>query len=223
MNRVRPVLNIFAVLFLFIILHNAIMTGLGNAFSFFREDNRKELYDTTLKNENENLKMKLADYERSLENLKIYEDHPHVLGKIAIRNIYDFYDFLIISVDKKVEEDSMVLNEDGLVGFVEDADKHTAKVRLISGKNKLSVKIGDTYGIMDSYDRKTGELVVHNIDNYKKVELEMDVVTSGLQTIEGNIPIGKVSRVETKGVEQIVYVKANVDFDNLNYLVVLTE
>ena len=72
MNKMRPALNIVAVLFLFIITHNAIMTALGNTLSFFRENNRKVLYDVTLKRENEHLKQVISEYEKSMANLKIY-------------------------------------------------------------------------------------------------------------------------------------------------------
>lgn len=218
----RPALNIVAVLFLFIITHNAIMTALGNTLSFFRENNRKVLYDVTLKRENEHLKQVISEYEKSMANLKIYEDHPHVLGKIAIRNIYDFYDFLIIAVDNKVENNSLVLNEHGLVGIVEDSNKTTAKVKLLTGKIKLSVKIGETFGMLDLYDKTNKEFIIHNIDNYKKIEIGTEVTTSGLQEIAADIPIGKVKRTEQKGVEQIVYVEPFVDFDSLNYLMVLS-
>ncbi|MCI8497820.1 MAG: rod shape-determining protein MreC [Bacilli bacterium] len=222
MNKMRPALNIVAVLFLFIITHNAIMTALGNTLSFFRENNRKVLYDVTLKRENEHLKQIISEYEKSMANLKIYEDHPHVLGKIAIRNIYDFYDFLIIAVDNKVENNSLVLNEHGLVGIVEDSNKTTAKVKLLTGKIKLSVKIGETFGMLDLYDKTNKEFIIHNIDNYKKIEIGTEVTTSGLQEIAADIPIGKVKRTEQKGVEQIVYVEPFVDFDSLNYLMVLS-
>ncbi len=218
----RPALNIVAVLFLFIITHNAIMTALGNTLSFFRENNRKVLYDVTLKRENEHLKQVISEYEKSMANLKIYEDHPHVLGKIAIRNIYDFYDFLIIAVDNKVENNSLVLNEHGLVGIVEDSNKTTAKVKLLTGKIKLSVKIGETFGMLDLYDKTNKEFIIHNLDNYKKIEIGTEVTTSGLQEIAADIPIGKVKRTEQKGVEQIVYVEPFVDFDSLNYLMVLS-
>lgn len=218
----RPALNIVAVLFLFIITHNAIMTALGNTLSFFRENNRKVLYDVTLKRENEHLKQVISEYEKSMANLKIYEDHPHVLGKIAIRNIYDFYDFLIIAVDNKVENNSLVLNEHGLVGIVEDSNKTTARVKLLTGKIKLSVKIGETFGMLDLYDKTNKEFIIHNIDNYKKIEIGTEVTTSGLQEIAADIPIGKVKRTEQKGVEQIVYVEPFVDFDSLNYLMVLS-
>ncbi len=222
MNKMRRALNIVAVLFLFIITHNAIMTALGNTLSFFRENNRKVLYDVTLKRENEHLKQIISEYEKSMANLKIYEDHPHVLGKIAIRNIYDFYDFLIIAVDNKVENNSLVLNEHGLVGIVEDSNKTTAKVKLLTGKIKLSVKIGETFGMLDLYDKTNKEFIIHNIDNYKKIEIGTEVTTSGLQEIAADIPIGKVKRTEQKGVEQIVYVEPFVDFDSLNYLMVLS-
>ncbi len=76
--------------------------------------------------------------------------------------------------------------------------------------------------MLDLYDKTNKEFIIHNIDNYKKIEIGTEVTTSGLQEIAADIPIGKVKRTEQKGVEQIVYVEPFVDFDSLNYLMVLS-
>ena len=47
------------------------------------------------------------------------------------------------------------------------------------------------------------------------------VTTSGLSDIPEGIYVGKVERINKKGIKQVVYVKSLVDFDNLNYLYVL--
>ncbi len=223
MNRHMGIINVILLLFIFIVLHNAIVTGLSNAISFFREDNRDTLEVETLKRENEELKKTLAEYERSLANLSIYENEKIVLAKIALRNVYEFYNFLVVSTDDMVKKGDVVLNEDGLVGLVDDANKSTAKVKLLTGNVKVSVRIGENYGMLDEYDKEMGCFLVHNIDHLKVVEPETEVVTSGFQEIGANIKIGKVLSSKRKGVEEIVYVKPYVDFDNLNYLAVLAK
>lgn len=221
MNRPKPVVNIILILFLFIALHNAIVIGASNLMSIFREDNKEVLEIETLKRENEQLKQKVAEYEKSLANLSIYEGESRILAKIALRNIYEFYNFLTISTEDMVSKGMAVLNEDGLVGIVDDANKFTAKVKLLTGDVKVSVKIGENYGLLDEYDHNTECFLIHNIDHLKNIEPEAEVVTSGLQDLGADIKIGRVAKTETKGVEKIVYVKPYVDFNNLNYLVVL--
>lgn len=221
MNRPKPIVNIILILFLFIALHNAIVIGTSNLMTIFREDNKEMVELETLKRENEQLKQTMAEYEKSLANLSIYEGENRILAKIALRNIYEFYNFLTISTEDMVSKGNAVLNEDGLVGIVEDANKFTAKVKLLTGDVKVSVKIGENYGLLDEYDHTTECFLIHNIDHLKNIELDTEVVTSGLQDIGADIKIGRVVKTETKGVEEIVYVKPYVDFNNLNYLVVL--
>ena len=216
MNRIKRVANIVIILFMFIILHNAIIYLLGNVFSIMRENNR----DDVLKKSYEN-RIQILDYEKSLDNLKIYEGNSYVLAKTAIRDIYDFYEFVMISTDTKVNEGSAVVDEFGLVGLIDSSNKMTAKVKLLTGGVKLSVKIGEAFGILDEYNKKEELFVIHNINNYKKIEVGTEVYTSGLQNIDEGIYVGIVEKVEVAGVEQRVFVKPKRNYDNLNYLAYL--
>lgn len=221
MNRIRPILNVTVILFLFIVLHNAIIALLGNTFAIMKEDNRYALLEESYKGKIEVLEEKIATYERSLEALKVYEGSNHVLAKVALRDIYDFYDFLLLNTDTHVKKGSAVINEDGLIGVVEEANKTTAKVKLVTGNVKLSVAIGGVYGMMDGYIKEDGLLVVHNIDNYKKIEVGSKVVTSGLQEIDGGLVVGVVEKTEISGVENRVYVRPQADLTKINYVMVI--
>lgn len=220
MNRIRPLIGVFVVLITFILLNDALICGFANAFTFFRDDNRLELYENTYKNKIDSLEKTISEYEKSMKELRIYEGTSHVLAKSGIRNIYDIYDYVMINTTSKTSVGDVVLNEDGLVGFIEEANKTSAKVSLITNADKLSVKVGSNYGILSEYDKVAGEFIIHNIDNYKVVNEGDEVTTSGLQDIEPDLPIGVVTSVENKGVEKIVHVKPHVDFKNLNYLIV---
>lgn len=223
MQKISPFIKFIFVMFVFILLHNVIITGLGNVLSYFRDNNLDELTIKSYEKKIETLEKTILDYESSHENLSIYEESSYILGKIALRDIYDFYNYLVISTASKVEEGSAVINEDGLLGIVDSANKTTAKVKLLTGKVNISVKVGDAYGLLDGYDRDKNCLIVHNIINYKVVNEGDEVLTSGLQKIDGDIKIGTVLKIEKEGVEQILYVKPFVDFDNLNYLMVLSK
>jgi len=199
------------------------MVGLSNVFTLFREDNKNNLEVSSYKEKIEVLEKEISEYESSLESLKIYDGSSHVLAKIALRDGYDFYDTLIVSTDSLVKKGSAVMNEDGLVGIVSDANKKTAKVEMITKPLKVSVKVGEYYGVMDYYNLEDRLFIVHNINNYANIEVGSEVVTSGLSKIDGDIKIGTVSKIEKSSVETLVYVKPYVDFDHLNYLMVVNK
>ncbi len=207
---------------LFIVLHDGIICAMANTFTFLRKDNRADLEINTYKEKIDLLQEKIADYERGMNNLKIYDGTSSVLARIALRDMYDFYDTLEISTDFLVKEGSAVVNESGLVGIIESANKNTAKVRLITGKSNLSVKIGESYGLINGFT-KEGQIVVRNINNYANIKEGDEVVTSGLQNIDAGLLVGHVQLTKIDGVEQLVYITPSVDFDNLNYLMVLTK
>lgn len=220
MKRIKPVLEMIIILFLFILLHNSLVIGLANVSSFFRKDNSSELRIEAYKNKIDLLEKKISEYESSMNALSIYDGSSYILAKIALRNIYDFYDILEIKTDTKVKEGSAVINERGLVGIVTSSSKNTAKVELITGKDDISVKVGESYGILEKYDLESNNLIVM-LSNYVNTQEGDSVVTSGLQKIDENIPIGQVKKVVTEGIKKIVYIEPYVDFDELNYLLVI--
>ncbi len=220
MNKMKRLLTAISILLILVILHNPLVYALANVQTFFRENNKSDAYFEAYRNRIDQLERELSTYERAQENLKLYDRSSYILAKIAIRNIYDLYDYLVVNTDALVEEGNAVLNEDGLVGFVEEANKMTAKVSLLTSGLKTSVKVGENYGILSEYDREKGEFVVHNIDNYKVVNVGEEVLTSGLQNVTANLKIGQVSSVQIQGIEKVVRVKPYVDFDNLNYLII---
>jgi rod shape-determining protein MreC len=220
MNKVSKFASVILILFAFILLQNNIISFLGNIASLFRENNQNSLEITAYKEKIESLEKELADYQSTLNNLEIYNDNEYILSKIAIRNMYDFYDYLIVSTDSMVTTGAPVINEDGLVGIVESRNKKTAKIKLITSSS-ISVKVSSSYGQLDEYDKQSGLLIIHNINNYKEINEGDEVLTSGLTEIVEGIPIGTVQKVEKKGIEQVVYVKPFADFDNLNYLYVI--
>ena len=223
MSRFKPCSLIIFILILFILFHNALLIGLSNISSLFRENNYDILKEESYIEKIDYLEKKLASYESSLENLKIYDGQNYVLSKIALRDIYRFYNYLVVTTDSKVSEGDAVINEKGLVGIVESSNKTTAKVKLLTGNASISVKVDSSYGLLDEYDAENNLLIIHNINNYKEINEGSPVYTSGLSNIDEGLYIGKVYKTEKKGIEQIVYVKSEVDFDNLNYLYIITK
>lgn len=222
--KIRPVVGIILVVLSFLILSDTIVNVLANVTTAFREDNRASLYETAYKDKADDLERQILEYDRARESLSIYEGSSYVLAKIAIRNIYDIYDYLIVATDSKVNVGDLAINEDGLVGIVSEATKTTAKVDLITSHEGLSVKVGGNYGLLSQYDKEHDEFVIRNIDNYKDVQLGDAVTTSGIQEgIASGYKIGVVTSAENKGVEKVVKVKPYVSFDDLNYLIIVAK
>lgn len=219
--RIKRIIKYSIIILAVMVFHNALIKTLSNILTLSRENNKVKLIETTYELRLKNLEESLQKYEEGLNDLSIYEGGSYVLGKIALRDMYGFFDTLTISTDSVVKKDSAVVNEDGLVGIVKDAGLKEAKVSLLTGKTPVSVKIGESYGLVESYDKKENLLKIKNISNYSKIDSGDTAYTSGLQKLEAGIKVGEVASTEIVGVERIVYIKPSVDFSNLNYLMVI--
>ena len=220
MNKIFNGFYIVLIVFLFIIFHSSIINLIANINTLFNNDNRYIMLEKTYNDRIDNLKREISEYEKQT-NLSISKDESLILSKVALRNIYDFYDYLIINTSRVVEPKKAVINENGLVGIVKSNEKTNAKVSLITGENKISVKVNQSYGLLGEYNKHTKLFKINNINNYNMIKKGDIVTTSGLSDIPEGIYVGKVEKINKKGIKQVVYVKSQVDFDNLNYLYVL--
>ena len=220
-NKRKTIIIIFISVISLILLHNSILNLIGNISALFRKDNINLIEIQVLKDKIEYLEKQLLEYQSSHPKLPIYTGTSYILAKTSLRSIYDFYDSIIISTDNKVNINSPVVNEDGLIGFISETDGYSSKVELLTTNNKLSVKVCESYGLLYGYDNKQKLLIISNINNYEEINTECKVTTSGLQGIREGLKIGSVANVITKGIEKVVYVKPYVDYDNLNYLYVI--
>lgn len=221
LKKRQTIIFVFVGILVFILLHNTLLNVVANITSLFRENNINELEIESYKQKIEYLEKEIFDYQKAHEKLSIYEGNSFVLAKIALRNIYHFYDSIVITTDSKVSKSSPVINEDGLVGFISDSNRTSAKVDLLTINDKLSVKVCNSYGLLSKYMIREKVFLLSNINNYENIIVDCLVTTSGMQGIQSNLKIGKVVKVETKGIEKLVYVKPYVNFDNLNYLYVI--
>ena len=220
MNKVFRGFYIILIIFLFIIFHSPIINLIANINTLLNHDNRYTMLEKIYNERIDLLKKEISEYEKQT-SLPISKDNGVILSKVALRNIYDFYDYLIINTTSIVEPKKAVINEDGLIGIIKSNEKTNAKVSLITGENKISVKVNNSFGLLGAYNKKTKLFKINNINNYEKINIGDVVTTSGLSDIPEGIYIGKVEKINKKGIKQIVYVKSLVDFDNLNYLYVL--
>lgn len=188
-----------------------------------RKDNKcalnKEMYEEKISI----LEHKLSEYDKMHTNLNIFDSSSYILGKLAFRDVYNFFDYMTIYTDTLVNAGNIVINEKGLIGIINKTNNNESKVKLLTNINNLSVKVSSSYGIISSYDKKNNLLLVKNISNYKKINIGDEVLTSGLTNIDGGIKVGKVEKIEEKNIEKYIYVKPYVDFNNINYVYVINK
>ena len=223
MSKIKPYIYVFIILIIIMIFSKEIVLLVANITTTIRKDNLDNLNNEAFKIKIETLEKELSDYELAYNNYKIYDANTYILAKTAIRKIYDFYDYIIISPTSKVNKSSAVINEFGLVGIVTKCSTKIAKVTLLTGIKNLSVKVSNSYGLLNGYDKKNKLLIIRNINNYEDIKVGDNVYTSGLEGIQDNLLVGKVEKTELSGVERIVYVKSPVDFDAINYVYVINK
>ena len=125
-----------------------------------------------------------------------------------------FYDEIVIGKGSSdgVKKQDLVINELGVIGIVKDVNKHSSIVELLTNSDlELSVKINNSYGILESSDK---EIIVKNIKLDQEITVGDDVYTSGLTKIPGDIYIGKVKEIKKDNLELEYIIKV----DAINYL-----
>lgn len=202
-----------------ILLSEPLLIFSANILTLFRKDNRLTLQEVVYKKEIDDLKQNINYYNEAHKNLEITGDNSLILAKIAVRNIGNFYDYLIIKTPSTLKKGDEVINENGLIGFVESYSKSLAKVKMITGHKSLSVKVSNSYGLLNSYNPKNHTFLVKNIMNIDEIKAGDTVETSGLSYESKGLYIGKVEKVIKDAPPKII-VKSDVDFTNLNYLYV---
>ncbi len=121
-----------------------------------------------------------------------------------------------------------VITADGLVGFVSKVSKNVSEVSLITMANEnnlISVKIEDQddglTGVISGYDIDKKSFIVTDVVSKKEIQKDASVVTN----ISGKngIFIGKVtdSKSDDYGLTKTVFVKSNVNFNNLQFLMIV--
>ena len=129
--------------------------------------------------------------------------------------------------DFNLKENMAVVNSNGLIGIIDKVYKNYSIVKLIttSNDNKISVKIKKDntylYGTITSY--KDNLFLLEGITNYQDISLNSDVLTTGYGVFPSDILIGKVTKIEENkyNTSKIIYVKSNVNFNEINYVSIL--
>lgn len=179
-----------------------------------------------LKKENKTLK-EMLDIKSDLEGYKVLN------ATVINRNVGYFYDTL--SIDKGshsgIKPDMAVVTSKGLIGKVIKTSTLTSTVKLLSSDSlnmKISVKIKVSdeyyYGLLTGYDKDKKTYIIEGISNNIDIPNDSVVTTTGMSEIfPSGILIGKVSESNTDNFElsKIIYVKTDVNYDNIEYVTVL--
>ena len=169
-------------------------------------------YDKYLKDELDNIK--------KINNIKFKDDLDLQVSRVKYRNVYEYSDTLTIykGFKNNVFVNDVVLNNDGLIGIVTKTYDYYSIVTLITNKSSnISVKINDAIGILKTINNT---LVVTNINNYEKVNVDDEIYTSGLGNLPDNIYIGKVKSINLNNteIEKVVEVNINDRLEKLDYV-----
>ena len=120
-----------------------------------------------------------------------------------------------------------VINTYGLVGFISKISNNVSEVTLLTSVNKdnmISVMINDNVaGMLSGYDKKKKLFIVSNITSKESIK-QGDVVSLSnyLDSNYKDIYIGRVlnEKDEDYGLTKKLYVKSDIDFDNLLFVCV---
>lgn len=208
--------NIFYILlliiFLLVISRDKILVFTNN------KDNLKNYFCELKSNE-------ISDNYEKLNNLLEIDtnDKNIIFSRMLNRNIYEFYEKLEInkgSLDG-IKKNDLVINEKGVIGLIGKVNENTSEVILLTNHDiNLSVKVGDSYGILSSNDHK---IFVKNIKLTEEVKEGDEVVTSGLTEIMGGIPIGRVKEIKKDNLdlEYILEIDPFANYKEIKYLGVI--
>lgn len=157
-----------------------------------------------------------------LINLNIEETNI-IYSKILFRDIYKFYDKITIfkGSNSNIHKGDAVITENGLIGIIDKVYENYSEVNLITNnKTNISVKVGDSYGILYSEDEK---LIVKNIKLNNEIHLGDIVSTSGLTTIPEGLKIGTIKSInkDSLGLEYLIDIEQENHLMNIKYVGVI--
>lgn len=170
---------------------------------------------------------------KSLLNIKATSEYEIVNANIITRSISSFYKNLTLDVgfNDKVSDNLAVINKSGLIGKTIKTTSNTTQVKLLTSANE-NYQIGvliksdndNIFGVLNNY--KNGYFLVSGISYNGLIKTNSDIITSGLDSkYPRGIKIGTVYKVvkDKYDLEQIVYVKPSVDFNNIKYVSIMRE
>ena len=187
------------------------------------------------KNVNSSLEKEIQELKDTLKLNRTLTEYDPVNATILSRN--KSYWFNTITIDKGsksgIKKEMAVITSNGLVGKISKVYKYSSEIKLITSDDvnyKVSVAIktdsGDTYAILNGYDKKTNCLKVIGVEKNSDVKEGTQILTSGLGGVfPAGIYVGEVVKQESDkyNLSKTLYIKTKQDFNNIHYVTVLKE
>lgn len=178
-------------------------------------------------------------------------EYQTVAANVISRNPDQWIENLIIDVgsDDGVNETMPVMNQNGLIGIISEANASSSKVTLITNvdesSNRVSAQINikdrpasseendnddanknsnAVYGIISEYREETGDLVMTQVTSDLDIQEGNIVTTSGLGGLfPSGLVIGEVREVtlDNQGLGRVIFVKPATDFNNTKTVTVV--
>ena len=183
--------------------------------------------------ENEELKKQLEEMKELLKINDTLAEYTELTAVVINRDLGYWYDTITIN---KGEHDGVTTGMpavvgEGLIGKVISTTTFNSTIRLITATDvvdKISVKIQNgnkyVYGILSSYDSETKTHIIEGISQTEEIENGAIVTTTGMGDIfPAGVMIGKITgvRTDTFDLSNVLEMKSEVDFDNINYVTLL--
>jgi len=171
---------------------------------------------------------------KALSGIKtISSDFAFINASVLERNRTYWFNSLRIdkgSIDG-IQKDMAVINEKGLIGRINEVNKYTSEIKLITTNdvnNKISVVISNDneniYGILSGYDSENNHLIVTLTSKSIEVLNNSLVKTTGIGGVfPSGILVGEVvdSKYDQYDVGKIVLVKPIVNIKEIRYVSIL--
>lgn len=224
----------------------SVATAISNSFSDFvsslNDGNKIMLENTELEAEINDLRAKLADYEKiSAENefykkyLEIKEAHPDfkfAQATLISRDADDPYKGFVVNKGSLngISEHDPVITDAGLVGFVTDVGLNTSKVVTILSPEltlgALDNRTNDSGIVSGSLEfTRNGETKFYNLSRSCSIAVGDYVVTSGEGVFPKGLLIGTIKTVGNDKYNTSLFatVKPFADIDSLRDVMIITD
>lgn len=209
------------VLLILILFRANILIFFNNVFGMFQEKNKIEEAEIRVLEEKINyLEQEKEDINILNKTFEEYATYNYFVSKVMYKENY-FYNAKVYiegGSKDKLKKGMAVVNEKGMVGIIGNVEKQQSELILLTNTNNISVNIRNSYGKLEY---KEGVFKVSDISKNEDIKLNDAVYTSTLGNIKEKLYIGKVKSVEDNTLEKEIIVESSVDFNKLNYLLVV--
>lgn len=204
-NRIMLALGILIIL---------LIEPISNLISNLGDNDEILVKNEYLMRENDTLKEEVAKLKEIYELKKT--DSELIIAKVITRNIYNFYDELIIDKGKNegISKGDSIISQDGFIGVVKEVREDDSIITLITNKKlNVSVKVNGTYGNFN-------DGVVSEITSQVQINVGDKVYTSGLTNIKEGLYIGKVEKIveDKQDIAQRLDVDVAFKVGKINYV-----